>query len=109
MLPRMAPSSPPVMRTLHLLKTPDILCANDSRLPVSYIVVNTSMSFSGSVHKHMQFRQSGICDGGRGILKVTDIGHDSMRFGACNRTWKVSPSAPLRKAWVCRVLTIDRR
>src|ERR1039458_4768842 len=30
MLSRMAPSSPPVKRTLHLLKTPDILCANDS-------------------------------------------------------------------------------
>ena len=29
MLSRMAPSSPPDMRTLHLLKTPDILCAND--------------------------------------------------------------------------------
>src|SRR6266481_4765808 len=29
MLSRMAPSSPLAMRTLHLLKTPDILCAND--------------------------------------------------------------------------------
>jgi hypothetical protein len=36
MLSRMAPSSPPVMRTLHLLKTPDILCANDiSGFPVT--------------------------------------------------------------------------
>src|ERR1035438_10129899 len=35
MLSRMAPSSPPVKRTLHLLKTPDILLANDSRLSVS--------------------------------------------------------------------------
>ena len=26
----MAPSSPPVKRTLHLLKTPDILLANDN-------------------------------------------------------------------------------
>jgi hypothetical protein len=40
MLSRMAPSSPPVMRTLHLLKTPDILCANDSRPPGNYFVVN---------------------------------------------------------------------
>jgi hypothetical protein len=31
MLSCMAPSSPPVMRTFHLLKIPDILCANDSR------------------------------------------------------------------------------
>src|SRR5277367_1722923 len=31
MLSCMAPSSPPVKRTLHLLKTPDILCANDTR------------------------------------------------------------------------------
>jgi hypothetical protein len=35
MLSRMAPSSPPEKRTLHLLKTPDILCANDNRLSVS--------------------------------------------------------------------------
>jgi hypothetical protein len=32
----MDPSSPPVMRTFHLLKTPDILLANDSRQTVSY-------------------------------------------------------------------------
>jgi hypothetical protein len=31
MLSRMVPSSPPAKRTLHLLKTPDILCANDMR------------------------------------------------------------------------------
>jgi hypothetical protein len=30
MLMHMAPSSPPVKRTLHLLKTPDILLANDN-------------------------------------------------------------------------------
>src|SRR5258708_18419796 len=29
MLSRMVPSSPPEKRTFHLLKTPDILCAND--------------------------------------------------------------------------------
>jgi hypothetical protein len=29
MLSRMVPSSPPAKRTLHLLKVPDILCAND--------------------------------------------------------------------------------
>jgi hypothetical protein len=29
MLSRMVLSLPPEMRTLHLLKTPDILCAND--------------------------------------------------------------------------------
>src|ERR1700738_3398749 len=33
MLSRMAPSSPPAKRTLHLLKTPDILCANDTFTP----------------------------------------------------------------------------
>ena len=40
MLSRMAPSSPPVKRTLHLLKTPDILCANDNRLTGSYWLIN---------------------------------------------------------------------
>ena len=40
MLSRMAPSSPLAMRTLHLLKTPDILCANDKRLSVSYCLSN---------------------------------------------------------------------
>ncbi|SPE17520.1 hypothetical protein SBA5_1010003 [Candidatus Sulfotelmatomonas gaucii] len=40
MLSRMAPSSPPVMRTLHLLKTPDILCANDTDHPISYCLSN---------------------------------------------------------------------
>src|ERR1035437_3453816 len=40
MLSRMAPSSPPDMRTLHLLRTPDILSANDSRQTVSYSTVN---------------------------------------------------------------------
>src|SRR5450631_1558103 len=39
MLSRMAPSSPPVKRTLHLLKTPDILCANDNRPTGSYCLV----------------------------------------------------------------------
>src|ERR1035437_5311207 len=34
-----APSSPPDMRTLHLLRTPDILCANDSRVFVSYCLI----------------------------------------------------------------------
>jgi hypothetical protein len=29
----MDPSSPPVMRTFHLLKTPDILLANDTANP----------------------------------------------------------------------------
>src|ERR1017187_8096653 len=42
MLVCMAPSSPPVKRTLHLLKTPDILLANDSRLLGSYNFGNTS-------------------------------------------------------------------
>jgi hypothetical protein len=31
----MDPSSPPVMRTFHLLKTPDILCANVSNETVT--------------------------------------------------------------------------
>jgi hypothetical protein len=29
------------MRTFHLLKTPDILCANDTRLPSSYLQGNS--------------------------------------------------------------------
>jgi hypothetical protein len=37
----MDPSSPPVKRTLHLLKTPDILLANDSGQAGSY-QLNTS-------------------------------------------------------------------
>jgi hypothetical protein len=36
----MDPSSPTVLRTFHLLKTPDILCANDSLLSVCYSSVN---------------------------------------------------------------------
>ena len=43
MLVCMDPSSPPVKRTLHLLKTPDILLANDSRLLGSYNFGNTSL------------------------------------------------------------------
>src|ERR1035437_6079746 len=42
MLSRMAPSSPPDMRTLHLLRTPDILCANDSRQFGNYQLNNTA-------------------------------------------------------------------
>ena len=41
MLVCMAPSSPPAKRTLHLLKTPDILCANDNRQPVSNLSSNS--------------------------------------------------------------------
>src|ERR1019366_8581883 len=48
MLSRMAPSSPPVMRTLHLLRTPDILCANDNRPTGSYTSVN-SFETAGSL------------------------------------------------------------
>jgi hypothetical protein len=40
MLVCMDPSSPPVLRTFHLLKTPDILCANDNRLSGNYYLVN---------------------------------------------------------------------
>ena len=40
MLSRMVPSSPPDMRTLHLLKLPDILLANDNRPTVSYWLMN---------------------------------------------------------------------
>src|ERR1035441_6020452 len=36
----MAPSSPPAKRTDHLLRIPDILCANDNRPPGSYLLVN---------------------------------------------------------------------
>ena len=35
MLSRMAPSSPPAMRTLHLLKTPDILLLDSAEFAVS--------------------------------------------------------------------------
>ncbi len=35
------------MRTFHLLKTPDILCANDIRLSVSYYLGNNS---KGATH-----------------------------------------------------------
>ena len=48
MLVCMDPSSPPVMRTFHLLKTPDILLANDNRLPVNYQSVNTLISVNYS-------------------------------------------------------------
>src|ERR1017187_4577443 len=41
MLVCMDPSSPPVKRTLHLLKTPDILLANDSGQSGSYLSGNT--------------------------------------------------------------------
>jgi hypothetical protein len=37
----MAPSSPHAMRTYHLLRIPDILLANDNRLFVSYLPINT--------------------------------------------------------------------
>ena len=43
MLSRMVPSLPPEMRTFHLLKTADILCANDSRLLFSYHFVTDDL------------------------------------------------------------------
>src|ERR1017187_5050339 len=46
MLSRMAPSSPPDMRTLHLLRTPDILCANDNRPLGSYLPVTLPFSIA---------------------------------------------------------------
>src|ERR1039458_2305552 len=42
MLVCMDPSSPPVKRTLHLLKTPDILLVNDSGPTGNYLFDNTS-------------------------------------------------------------------
>jgi hypothetical protein len=39
MLSRMDPSLPPAMRTLHLLKTPDTLLANDNRLLGRYHLI----------------------------------------------------------------------
>src|SRR5450631_878823 len=45
MLSRMAPSSPPEKRTFHLLKTPDILCANDSGRSGSYFLGSSSLSY----------------------------------------------------------------
>jgi hypothetical protein len=42
MLMHMAPSSPPVKRTLHLLKTPDILLAKDNRQTGNYYLDNSS-------------------------------------------------------------------
>jgi len=41
----MAPSSPPEKRTFHLLKTPDILLANDNPLPGSYWLINIPNAF----------------------------------------------------------------
>ena len=41
MLVCMVPSSPPVKRTLHLIKPPDILLANDSRQAVSNLSSNS--------------------------------------------------------------------
>jgi transposase len=52
MLARMAPSSPPAMRTLHLLKTPDILCANDKATPGGHWKIMTilgAMSMDGMI------------------------------------------------------------
>jgi hypothetical protein len=48
MLVCMDPSSPPVMRTFHLLKTPDILCANDTVKTLSNYVDN-ELQGEGSV------------------------------------------------------------
>jgi hypothetical protein len=42
MLSRMDPFLPPEKRTLHLLKTPDTLCANDNRLYVNYYLINST-------------------------------------------------------------------
>src|ERR1017187_9454339 len=36
----MAPSSPPAMRTFHLLRIPDTLLANDTWVLTSYLVAN---------------------------------------------------------------------
>jgi hypothetical protein len=47
MLSRMDPSSPPEKRTYHLLKTPDILCANDSGHPFSNNFGNTTLPIDG--------------------------------------------------------------
>jgi len=41
MLSRMVPSSPPDMRTLHLLKLPDILLANDRHPNGSHRIANS--------------------------------------------------------------------
>jgi hypothetical protein len=43
----MDPSSPPVKRTLHLLKTPDILLANDSRPTGNYSLSIDHFAISG--------------------------------------------------------------
>src|ERR1017187_2240948 len=50
MLSRMAPSSPPDMRTLHLLRTPDILCANDTRTAANYYLVPSCLAIYKMVH-----------------------------------------------------------
>ena len=46
MLSRMVPSLPLEMRTLHLLKTPDILCANDTGVLPSYQIDNAGATLS---------------------------------------------------------------
>ena len=44
MLGCMDPSSPPAMRTFHLLKTPDILLANDNRQTGHYLSVTAELA-----------------------------------------------------------------
>src|ERR1035441_5060198 len=57
MLSRMAPSSPPAMRTLHLLKIPDILLANDTDNPGRFhMAKGPAQSGDG---RHLQVDQSG--------------------------------------------------
>src|ERR1039458_2425088 len=51
MLSRMAPSSPPVKRTLHLLKTPDILLTNDNRPLVSYHLCTTQHACGAAAYE----------------------------------------------------------
>jgi len=70
MLSRMVPSSPPAMRTFHLLKTPDILCANDSRLPVCYSSANRTRDSFGKLFR--------LCD---------DLIFDEYGANTCRRNW----------------------
>ena len=66
MLSRMDPSSPPVKRTLHLLKTPDILLANDTAHPSI-----TTWSLTGCPLGHRRLESIGWLSCGHSIGKVS--------------------------------------
>jgi hypothetical protein len=69
------------MRTFHLLKTPDILCANDSRLSVSYYLSNNTVGIdlvsnffgtgmSASVRRSVQARSCVDANQGNALIEL---------------------------------------